>query len=215
VVQKFQRIATAPDILLTAADFIAGNTFDGTVTRSAMPFDMDNVGGGLAGPGTINPRTTFSYNKVGNAYENSYLFTALNTNVFVQEASQIPVVQWASFGPSTNDPVLYPNGTSIANLQNQVLVQVLPPPPTLPDGTNSVPGKPYTTINFTASGGAFSPPFTWGLAPGLGGLPPGLSLSGDGTLSGTPTQSGTFDFTIQLTDSLGRSVNWFYSITIH
>jgi len=212
VVQNFQRIATAPDILFSASDFIAANTFDGTVTRN-VTFDQDNNLAGLAGPGTINPRTTFSYNKVGDAFENGFIFTGfLSTNLFVQEASQIQVVQWASFDFSTNDPVLYPNGSSILNLESQVLVQVSPPPPTLPDGTN---GVPYAAINFTASGGAFSPSFTWTLVPGLGGLPPGLSLSGGGTLSGTPTQSGTFDFNIQLTDKLGRTVNWFYSITIH
>jgi len=222
VVQKFQRIATAPDILLSAADDIAANTFDGSVVRN-ITFNQDNVldangvAGGLAtptlaGPGTINPRTTIIYNKVGSAFENGYFLTALNTNVFVQEANHVPVLQWASFDASTNDPVLYPNGTSIANLQSQVLVQISPPPPTLPDGTNNAP---YPAQTFTATGGAFTTPYTWALVSGLGGLPPGMSLSGDGTLSGTPTQAGTFDFTIQLTDSLGRSVNWNYTINIH
>jgi hypothetical protein len=211
--QFFQRMVLAPDILLTAANFIAANTFDGSVTRSVMPYETDNVGAGLAGPGTINPRTTISYNKIGNAYENGFPFTALNTNrFFVYEASQMPVLQWASFDASTNDPVLYPNGTSIANLQNQILVQVTPPPPALPDGTNNAA---YPATPFTASGGSFSPPYTWSLVNGLGTLPPGMTLSGTGTLSGTPTQAGTFDFTIQLTDSLGRSVNWNYTITIH
>jgi len=212
VVQKFQRIATAPDILLTAADDIAGNTFNGTVVRNIPPFDEDHIGAGLAGPGTINPRTTISYNKVGSAFENGFFLTALNTNVFLQEANQMPVLQWASFGASTNDPVLYPNGTSIANLQSQVLIQVTPPPPVLPDGTNNMV---YPTTTFSAAGGAFTPPYTWGLVSGLGTPPPGLSLSGSGIFSGTPTQAGTFDFTVQLTDSLGRSVNWNYTITIH
>ena len=34
-----------------------------------------------------------------------------------------------------------------------------------------------------------------------GALPTGLALSSEGKLSGTPTQAGTFDFTIRLTDS--------------
>jgi Putative Ig domain len=46
-------------------------------------------------------------------------------------------------------------------------------------------------------------------------LPPGLTLSSAGTLSGTPTQSGTFDtVVIKLTDSLSRTVQWTYTITI-
>jgi hypothetical protein len=36
-----------------------------------------------------------------------------------------------------------------------------------------------------------------------GVLPPGLTLAADGTLSGTPTQSGTFPLTVQATDANG------------
>jgi hypothetical protein len=87
----------------------------------------------------------------------------------------------------------------------------------LPDGTN---GVAYTNITFTATGGAFTAPYTWGLAPGSSALPQGLSLASAnsaGTLSGTPHNNppGTFDFAIQLTDSLGRSVSWNYQIRIH
>jgi hypothetical protein len=218
VTQFFQRVVLAPDILLTAANDIAANTFDGSIVRNIV-FDEDNIGAGLAGPGTINPRTTISYNKVGNAYENGFPFTALGTNVFVLEASQMPVLQWASFDASTNDPVVYPDGDSIANMEKQVLIQVLPPPPTLPDGaTNAAYASTFSVANGT--GGAFTPPFTWGLASGS--LPAGLywtnSLPGapNDTIAGTPPlQAGTFDFTVQLTDSLGRSVNWNYTITIH
>ena len=223
VVQRFQRVVTAPDIIFSAANDIAANTFDGTVVRN-ITFDEDNVldadgvpGGGatptLAGPGTINPETVFLYNKVGDAFENGYIFTTfLSTNLFVEEASQMPVLQWASFDASTNAPVLYPNGTSIQNFANQILVQVSPPPPDLPDGTNNMP---YGPVSFTATGGAFSSTHYWSVVSGLGSLPSGLSLSNDGTLSGTPTQAGTFDFTVQMTDSLGRSVNWYYTLTIH
>ena len=73
-------------------------------------------------------------------------------------------------------------------------------------------GQPYSQT-FTATGGAFSSPFTWSLASG--GLPSGLTLSLDGTISGTPTQTGTFDLTVQMTDSLSRTVSWSYSITIN
>jgi len=41
-----------------------------------------------------------------------------------------------------------------------------------------------------------------------------LTLSSGGTISGTPTQSGTFDFTLQLTDINSNSVQWNYTITI-
>jgi hypothetical protein len=43
------------------------------------------------------------------------------------------------------------------------------------------------------------PPRTWSM--GTGSLPPGLSLSSSGVISGKPTQVGTFTFTVRLTDS--------------
>ncbi|MGA7409942.1 MAG: putative Ig domain-containing protein [Bryobacteraceae bacterium] len=48
--------------------------------------------------------------------------------------------------------------------------------------------------SLTATGG--TTPYTWQAT----GLPPGLNLSANGTLSGTPTASGTFKFTANVTD---------------
>jgi hypothetical protein len=49
----------------------------------------------------------------------------------------------------------------------------------------------------TASGG--TAPYTFTISSGS--LPPGLVLSSSGVLSGTPTQAGTFNFTVKATDS--------------
>ncbi len=49
----------------------------------------------------------------------------------------------------------------------------------------------------TANGG--TAPYTYSLASGT--LPAGITLATDGTLSGTPTASGTFNITIRATDS--------------
>lgn len=51
--------------------------------------------------------------------------------------------------------------------------------------------------SLSATGG--TPPYSWSLAAGK--LPPGLSLSRDGTISGTPTAAGTYSFTVQVWDS--------------
>jgi hypothetical protein len=48
-----------------------------------------------------------------------------------------------------------------------------------------------------ASGG--KQPYTWTIS--AGSLPPGLSLTTDGIISGTPTTIGTSNFTVQVTDS--------------
>jgi hypothetical protein len=55
---------------------------------------------------------------------------------------------------------------------------------------------PYPGFAFTASGG--SPPYTW---QSSGTVPPGLVVGSDGTVSGTPTQTGSFAFSVTATDS--------------
>ncbi|MGD7246808.1 putative Ig domain-containing protein [Ralstonia pseudosolanacearum] len=58
-------------------------------------------------------------------------------------------------------------------------------------------GTAYSQSVASASGG--TSPYTYALASGS--LPPGLTLSTGGTLSGTPTSAGTFSFTVTATDS--------------
>jgi hypothetical protein len=205
--QTFQRVVTTPDMLFSARDIQPGpaavNSGYFTENRS-INFDQSTIGAGLAGPGVITNSSTITYNKVG-----PMLLNQGTAFLYQSEASMNGFI-WASFDGTTNDPVLYPNGTSLANLANQVLVQLSPA--TLPVGTNSVPPVPYPATTFVAVGGPFTPPYTWSLPSG--GLPSGLTLSSGGTISGTPTQSGTFDFTLQLTDINSNSVQWNYTITI-
>ena len=48
-----------------------------------------------------------------------------------------------------------------------------------------------------------------------GALPAGLSLdSAKGTLSGTPTATGTFHFTVQVTDSAQATLPQAYDLTV-
>lgn len=71
-----------------------------------------------------------------------------------------------------------------------------------PLGAGTV-GTSYSQT-LTASDG--TPPYTWSVSSGA--LPPGLSLdSTTGAISGTPTQSGSFSFTIQVTDSSDSILN--------
>jgi hypothetical protein len=67
-------------------------------------------------------------------------------------------------------------------------------PPALPGATL---GVSYSQA-LTASGG--TSPYTFSLGRG-GGLPPGLTLSSTGTVSGTPTATGSFAFMVQASDS--------------
>ena len=70
-------------------------------------------------------------------------------------------------------------------------------------------GQPYQA-QLTASGG--QPPYTWSLTSG--NLPAGLNLSISGLISGIPTASGTFTFTVQVTDQASNRAGRNLSITI-
>lgn len=78
----------------------------------------------------------------------------------------------------------------------------------LPNGTA---GTAYSQ-SLAATGG--TPPYTWGLVQGLGVLPAGLSLSSGGVISGTPTTAGTYNFTVQVTDSANATAQRALSIVI-
>jgi hypothetical protein len=177
-----------------------------------LNFDQANVLPGLAGPGTITTPTTITYDKVGPVYFNNSIFAAMDGSPYFNQTPggidtneyYLEYFVWASYDGTTNAPVVYPNGTSLDNLGNMLQVQAFPA-----QLTNAVAGQPYAAT-FTATGGSFTPPYTWSDTE----LPDGLSLSGDGKLSGTPTVPGNYVFTLILTDDVGRSVQWNYSLTI-
>jgi hypothetical protein len=83
-------------------------------------------------------------------------------------------------------------------LPSPAIIITPPAPPriittTLPSGTVGV----SYSASLQASGGRT--PYQWGLVGGIS--PPGLVLADNGEISGTPTSSGTFNFTVRVTDS--------------
>jgi len=79
-------------------------------------------------------------------------------------------------------------------------------PATLP-GTTA--GLAYTQA-ISASGGVA--PYTFAVTAGA--LPDGLTLAADGTLSGTTTTSGTFNFTVAATDHNGQTGSRAYAVVV-
>jgi hypothetical protein len=124
-----------------------------------------------------------------------------------------------TFGPTTTTQATYTapptvtsgftvtiTATSIAipAEMNSVTITINAPQPlaitttTLPNG---VLGTPYPAgTQLQATGGVT--PYTWALAVGSGPLPTGMDpLAANGTIRGTPTLTGTFNFTVKVTDS--------------
>ncbi|MGH7942758.1 MAG: putative Ig domain-containing protein, partial [Limisphaerales bacterium] len=110
----------------------------------------------------------------------------------------------------------------LQDLESQLVITITPslepdggmPISALPNGTNTIA---YPTIYFTASGASGSYTMT-NAAP----LPEGLSFY-NGVLSGTPVANavnvgenyGTYSISIELTDSIGRTVTINYPINIY
>lgn len=103
------------------------------------------------------------------------------------------------------------SGAPFARTQNYVMQVTAPTitlsPPTL---TNATAATAYSAT-ITASGGIG--PYSFAVSAGA--LPTGLTLdSGTGVLSGTPTQSGTLNFTVLATDTNGQTGSRPYSLVV-
>ncbi len=218
VPQTVIRPVLQPDIVFSASDLSGppASFLVPTVQRSAPTFSTNTTPANLAGPGTIEGVMNFAFNKVsGTNIDNG---TYPN---FVEEVSGVVNFVWASFDSSSRDPIVYPPGTSISNLLNQIIMAAYPP--SLPNAasqtaysftyTNTASGVAYTNM-FSGSGGQL--PYVWTLTPGSAALPPNLALASDGTgtVSGTLTQPGTFSFSIRMTDANGRFIDSSYTITV-
>ena len=117
--------------------------------------------------------------------------------------------------PGSFDIVVQVTDFAEASASTQYIVNIaapIPPPlfvatsSPLPSGTVGV----SYVYPFGATGGTGS--YTWRL---LGGsTPPGLSISGTGFISGTPTTPGQFGFTVQVTDSSGQTAAKDFSMSV-
>jgi hypothetical protein len=116
-----------------------------------------------------------------------------------------------------NAPGTFSFTVRVADTAGQADTQALsilvnsPTPPTIT--TTTLPGgivsQPYSQL-LQATGGTGT--LVWSLSSGS--LPANLALNQSGTISGTPTNSGTSNFTVKVTDALSQSATRPLSITI-
>ena len=79
--------------------------------------------------------------------------------------------------------------------------------------TSSLPGGTVSqsySATLSATGG--TTPYTWSIASGS--LPGGLSLSSSGSISGTPSSSGSFSFSAKVTDGSGQTASKSLGISV-
>jgi hypothetical protein len=112
-------------------------------------------------------------------------------------------------GPSTFTVTLTDAASQMASQSYTVTILVAPSitTTTLPSGENSVP------YSQTLAGAGGTGPYTWSVT--AGSLPSGLTLEGaTGVISGTPTSSGPFTFTVTLTDANNQTASQAYTVGI-
>lgn len=128
---------------------------------------------------------------------------SLSSNGIISGTPTAPVTI-NSFTVTATD---YNNNTSTkvyALLVDPVEIIVLPD--LLTDGLTSIP---YSR-SLASSGG--TPPYTYTVVSGI--LPPGITLSSSGVLSGTPTVVDLYNFTIRSTDANTNSLVKAYSLAV-
>jgi hypothetical protein len=84
------------------------------------------------------------------------------------------------------------------------VIEIGPPPPPLAIRTELLPaGSQSIPYNAQLEAGGGASPYTWTLDSGA--LPPGLSLSETGRISGRPTSFGSTSFTVRVRDAVGTT----------
>jgi hypothetical protein len=126
VTQSIRRALTTPDLLFAAGDLGTHNDgspiiFSRTLAAPASwtnnaPLNTQAGGfGPTAGPGVIQPQVVISFSKLGPWIQNV-------TPNFLDELNFNTVgFVWASYDGTTNEPVIYPIGTSIQDVEAAVL----------------------------------------------------------------------------------------------
>ncbi len=118
--QNLERPLAAPDILFDAADLQLGdanNLLIGLGYTSPALQNNDAVNGIAfqAGPGVMQPGFVLTFNAVEAIWWNTIGFDNQD------ELTAFRVNFWGTFDGSTNEPVVYPVGTSISDVERLVL----------------------------------------------------------------------------------------------
>ncbi len=126
-------------------------------------------------------------------------------------STKIALVDASTFVVSTVDTgSSFPVGVATFQADNCPPIAVASTPSPIPP---EVAGARIPATRFTASGG--TGPYTFSLAGDSSPLPPGLTLSADGTLDGTPATAGTYTFTVAATDADGCPGQQTFTVTIY
>jgi uncharacterized membrane protein len=213
----------APTITSPASGFSTTNP-SVIVTGLGLPNASVNVldGATTVGTGTVNRAGSFAVTTALPVGTHSLTATqTLNGVASASSASVTVIVQLPPVQITDNETIRVSDAASFPDVFDAETVKVTdqvtvhaffpitisPAPPIL----SAVQNRAYSGATFSATGGY------QGLTLSESGAIPGMSFAISGasaSFSGTPTQAGTFPFTITATDSIGNVLNQSYSLVV-
>ncbi len=185
-----------------AGSCVATRTIPISIAQSTLQILTETLNPGLVG-------TPFSQTLQGTGGTTPYTWTITS--------SQIPGLTLSPAGVLSGMPTTagsFPVTVQLSDSaqgtvrRNFTMVITAPLSITTPSLNGGSVGAAYSQT-LQASGG--TAPYSWSL---VSGQIPGLTLSGGGVLSGTPTTAGTFPVTVEVNDQAERSANRNYTVQI-
>jgi hypothetical protein len=167
------------------------------LTLSSNTLYVTTFEGGSLGYGVV-----FAINTNSASFTNLFNFNYTPNGTFMSGA---PVVSGNTIYGTAPDGGLDDNG-SVFSLTFGIVPLVVTTT-SLPNGTTNI----TYSQTLEASGG--QTPYAWTNISGA--LPKGLNLATSGLLSGTPTTSGTFNFTVKVTDAMSMTATQTLALLIN
>jgi hypothetical protein len=232
-------IAAADSLLSTLSGKLPYNVPSASATGTQMvtiasqldTFNSDGQGqpGCVNGPPTLTLQCAASTGQVNTAYSSSlvasggvppYSFSiasgslppGLTLDTTTGAITGTPTQAGAfSFTAMVSDSTAVPGdtiGTMTSNCSITISPAAQPLSLTCANGTAAV-GAAYSS-SAVASGG--TAPYSYSVT--AGSLPPGLTMNSNGTISGTPTTSGTFTYTVTVKDANKKTATFSCTIVV-
>ena len=209
-----QITATAPsgsagtvDVTVTTANGTSSTGASDQYTYVAVPTvtSLSPTSGGTSGGTSV----TITGTGFSGATAVSFGGTAA-TGFTVNSATQITATAPAHSAATVDVRVTTVGGTSATGASDQFTYNAITLSPASPLTAGTVATAYSNTIS--ASGG--TGPYTFTVTSGT--VPAGLTLATNGSLSGTPTAGGSFNFTITATDTVGGATgSQAYALTVN